>query len=49
MDYGHRSDGLNGLKVTWLDEFVSYKHSFSLLKTLIDKLELCGYLVDYCA
>ncbi len=30
------------------DGFVSYKHSFCLLKMLIDGLESCGLLVDYC-
>ncbi len=30
------------------DGFVSYKHSFSLLKTLTDGLEWCVLLVDYC-
>ncbi len=28
--------------------FVSYRHMFLLHKTLIDGLELCGLLVDYC-
>ncbi len=30
------------------DGLVSYKHSFSLHKMLIDGLESCGLLVDYC-
>ncbi len=30
------------------DGFVSYKHSFTLHKTLTDGLEWCGLLVDYC-
>ncbi len=35
-------------RLKWLDDgFVSYKH-FSLHKMLIDGLELCGLLVDYC-
>ncbi len=40
-----RSDSLN---LKRLDESVSYKQSFSLHKMLIDGLEWCGLLVDYC-
>ncbi len=29
------------------DQFLSYKHIFSLHKMLIDGLEWCGLLVDY--
>ncbi len=31
-----------------LDGFVSHKHSFSLHKMLIDGLEWCGLIVNYC-
>ncbi len=40
-----RSDSLN---LKRLDESVSYKQSFSLHKMLIDGLEWCGLVVDYC-
>ncbi len=39
----------NGLMLKCLnDGFVSYKHSFLLLKILTDGLERYGLLVDYC-
>ncbi len=49
LEKAHILAGSNDLKLKCLnDEFVSYKHSFSLHKTLTDGLERCGLLVDYC-